>query len=72
MYTFPLVRNKQSLHTCKKKNSIALNKHTVGTLQFGFKADRTTDLFVTRIKKNFPKIDKISVLQPVTEKNLFY
>ena len=65
------MRTNRALHTCKKKRfPITLYKHTVGTLQFGFKAVSTTDLFVTRIKKIFSKIEKISVLQ-VTEKNLF-
>jgi len=53
----------------KNKRGFLLHQQTtVGPLQFGFTAVSDSDLFVTRIKKIFSKIDKISVLQPVTEK----
>ena len=61
------------LNTCKKTKEVFwyANKLTSWNLEFGFRRYRTTDLFVTRIKKIFSKIDKISVLQPATE-NFFF
>jgi len=72
LYTFLLsVTNELYTFAKNKEISITLNKHTVEPCSLDLKRYRTTDLFVTRIKKNFIKIDKIIVLQPVTVKIIF-
>jgi len=72
LYTF-LVRNKQSLHTAKTKRfSITLNKHQVGTLQFGFRAVSDNWLVCDSYeKKIFSKNDK-SVFFSLLPKKIYF
>ena len=70
--TFPRVVTDRALHTQKTKISITLNKQKVGTLQFGLKRYRTTDLFVTRIKKKLSQKLTKSVFCSLLPKKIFF